>query len=113
MFEEHLKLELRFKGSITKICGRLLKIFLNLEIFIKVPLWERNNGWRTQGIKATFLIPQGDCKVVRTRVCNGQTHKVRSDGTRITCQDGKFKAVKGRKGKSQEENDLESKTTNF
>jgi len=55
-----------------------------------------------------LCILQGDCKVVRRRVCNGETHKVRSDGTRITCQDGKFKVVKGRKGKSEEENSLEN-----
>ena len=46
---------------------------------------------------------------MKRRVCNGQTHKVRSDGTRITCQDGKFKAVKGRKGKAEEEDNLGSK----
>ena len=46
---------------------------------------------------------QGDCSIVKRRVCNGQTHKVRSDGTRITCKDGKFTAVKGRKGKAEEE----------
>jgi hypothetical protein len=34
---------------------------------------------------------------------------VRSDGTRITCQDGKFKAVKGRKGKAEEEDNSGSK----
>merc|ERR1711892_701904 len=35
---------------------------------------------------------EGDCSIVKRRVCNGQTHKVRSDGTRITCKDGKFTA---------------------
>ena len=45
---------------------------------------------------------------MKRRVCNGQTHKVRSDGTRITCQDGKFKAVRGRKGKAEEEDNLGS-----
>ena len=51
---------------------------------------------------------QGDCSIVKRRVCNGQTHKVRSDGTRITCKDGKFTAVKGRKGRAEEEGDSES-----
>ena len=33
----------------------------------------------------------------------GHVHKVRNDGTKITCSDGKFTAVKGRKGKAAED----------
>ena len=32
-----------------------------------------------------MLNVQGDCKVVKRRVCNGEVHKVRDDGTKITC----------------------------
>ena len=59
----------------------------------------------------TFLVQalsvQGDCKVVKKRVCNGQVHKVRNDGTKITCSNGKFTAVKGRKGKAAEEEETQ------
>ena len=54
-------------------------------------------------LKTYYFCLQGDCSIVKRRVCNGQTHKVRPDGTRITCKDGKFTAVKGRKGKAEEE----------
>ena len=35
-------------------------------------------------------------------MCEGQIHKVRDDGTKIRCSQGKFKAEKGRKGKAAE-----------
>ena len=50
-----------------------------------------------------LILIQGDCKVVKRRVCNGQVHKVRDDGTKITCSNGKFEAIKGRKGKAAED----------
>ena len=53
---------------------------------------------------------QGDCKVVKKRVCNGEVHKVRGDGTKIQCDNGSFKAVKGRKGKAAEDGEKDSRT---
>ena len=35
-------------------------------------------------------------------MCEGQVHKVRDDGTKIRCSQGKFKAEKGRQGKAAE-----------
>ena len=64
-------------------------------------------------LKTLLFLLQGDCSIVKRRVCNGQTHKVRSDGTRITCKDGKFTAVKGRKGRAEEEEDSESENNIF
>ena len=45
-------------------------------------------------------------------MCNGATHKVRADGTRISCENGKFTVVKGRKGRTEEENS-ESETAEY
>jgi hypothetical protein len=36
-FDNNIKLEIRFEASITKICGRLIKMFLNLVIWRNVP----------------------------------------------------------------------------
>ena len=36
-------------------------------------------------------------------MCNGEVHKVRGDGTKIQCDNGSFKAIKGRKGKAEAE----------
>ena len=46
---------------------------------------------------------------MRKRVCNGQVHKVRTDGTKIKCDNGDFKAIKGRKGKAPEDEVNDSK----
>ena len=49
---------------------------------------------------------------MRKRVCNGQVHKVRTDGTKIKCDNGDFKAIKGRKGKAPEDEVNDSKKCN-
>ena len=43
------------------------------------------------------------CNAVSVYTNSVKVHKVRDDGTKITCDNGKFTAVKGRKGKAADQ----------
>ena len=43
------------------------------------------------------------CSAVSVYTNSVKVHKVRDDGTKITCDNGKFTAVKGRKGKAADQ----------